>query len=153
MKKYKRRNYLINKPLQFAYAGIGIWLLLIGIILIGSLIYYFTLNTLLTQLGAIENVPFDTYQLVKNINSIIAKKIGLFLIFLIIIAGILQIWYLHRIAGPMYRIEKTLKETLEGKKFIPIKLREKDFFKSLAETVNEIMTCQEKAENKKSDKD
>ena len=82
MKKYKRKNYLINKPLQFAYAGIGLWLLLIGIILIGSLTYYFTLNTLLTQIGATGNVPFDTYQLVKNINSIIAKKIGLFLIFL-----------------------------------------------------------------------
>jgi len=57
-KKYKRRNYLINKPLQFAYAGIAVWLLLIAIILVGTFTYYITLNTILNQLQ-MENQLID----------------------------------------------------------------------------------------------
>jgi len=142
VKKYRRRQYLVNKPLQFANAGIAVWLLLVGIILIGSFTYYITLNTILVQMETSGNIPFDAYQLVKSINSMLAKRIGLLLISLVVMAGILEIWYLHRIAGPMYRIEKTLKETLEGKEFTPINLREKDFFKPLAETINKFMSCQ-----------
>lgn len=151
MKKYKRRQYLINKPLQFAYAGIAVWLLLVGIILIGSFTYYITLNTILVQMETAGNIPFDAYQLVKTINSMLVKRIGLLLIFLIVVAGILEIWYLHRIAGPIYRIEKVLKEVMEGKEFTPIKLREKDFFKSIAETINKFMSCQEERGKKTKD--
>ena len=97
------------------------------------------------------NIPFDAYQLVKTINSMLVKRIGLLLIFLVVVAGILEIWYLHRIAGPIYRIEKVLKETLEGKGFTPIKLREKDFFKSIAETINKFMSCQEERGKKTKD--
>jgi len=139
MAKYKRKNYLINKPLQFAYMGIAIWLLLVSVLLIGTLTYYITLNTVLAQLESTQNLNIDAYQIVKTINSILSKRIGGLLVFLIILAGILEMFYLHRIAGPIYRIEKTLRDTAEGKKFIPIKLREKDFFKGLAEAANNFM--------------
>jgi len=137
-KKYKRRNYLVNKPLQFAYAGIAIWLLLIAIILVGTFTYYITLNTILNQLQ-MENQLIDAYRIVSTINSILIKRIGFLLIFVILLALILEILFLHRIAGPIYKIEKTLNDIANGKKVQPIKLRKKDFFKSLAASVNKVI--------------
>ena len=138
-KKYKRRkNYLINKPLQFAYAGITVWLLLIAIILIGTFTYYITLNTILNQLQ-VKNQLVDAYKAVSTINLILIKRVGILLILVILFALILEIFFLHRIAGPIYRIEKTLNDIADGKKVHPIKLRKKDFFKSLADSVNKVI--------------
>ncbi len=138
-KKYKRRkNYLINKPLQFTYTGIAIWLLLIAIILVGTFTYYITLNTILNQLQ-MENQLIDAYKIVSKINSILIKRLGILLILVIFFAFILEILFLHRISGPIYRIEKTLNDIADGKKVQPIKLRKKDFFKSLAVSVNKVI--------------
>jgi len=143
MKKYKRRKYLINKSVQFAYAGITIWLLLIATILVGTITYYLTLNTILTQIEA-EKQLIDTYAIVKNINLLLGKRIGILLGFIVIFTLILEILFLHRVAGPIYRIEKTLKDLAEGKKVEKIKLRKKDFFKSLAETTNQVIDAFQK---------
>ena len=138
-KKYKRRkNYLINKPLQFAYAGIAVWFLLIAIILVGTFTYYITLNTILNQLQ-IENQLVDANRIVSIINSILIKRIGILFTLVIFFALILEILFLHRIAGPIYRIEKTLNDIADGKEVQPIKLRKKDFFKSLATSVNKVI--------------
>jgi len=140
MKKYKnrRKKYLINKPVQFAYAGITIWLLLIATILVGTITYYLTLNTILTQIET-EKQLIDTYAIVKDINLLLGKRIGILLGFIVIFTLILEILFLHRVAGPIYRIEKTLKDLAEGKKVEKIKLRKKDFFKSLAEATNQVI--------------
>jgi len=148
--KYKRRKYLINKPLQFTYAGIAIWFLLIATILIGTITYYLTLNTILTQMEA-EGQLIDAYPVVKNINLILGKRIGILVGFIVIFTLILEILFLHRIAGPIYRIEKTLKELAEGKQVNKIKLRKKDFFKSLAETTNQLIDAFQKIKSERTD--
>ncbi len=137
-KKYKRRHYLINRSIQFTYAGIAIYLLLIGIILVGSFTYYITLNTILNQLQ-LENQLIDAYKIVSSINSIILKRIGILFFALILLVFILEILFLHRIAGPLYRIEKTLNDIADGKKVEFIKLRKKDFLKPLANSVNKVI--------------
>jgi len=60
MATYRRKNYIVNKPLQFIYSGITVYLLLIGIIVVGITTYYITLSTILTQLEA-ENQLFNCW--------------------------------------------------------------------------------------------
>ncbi len=147
--KIKRRRYLVNKPLQFTYAGLAIWILLIGIFISGSLTYYITMNTVLDKLGSSQVLSSQAYELVKSINLTLAKRISAFLIFLIIFSCVLMVLYLHRIAGPIFRIERVLREVAEGKKFEgPLKLRKKDFFKGLADAINKMMEYQKKKEEK-----
>lgn len=148
MAKIRRRNYLINKPLQITYGGIIIWFLLLGIILVGTLTYYITLNTVLTRMENSGVFSAQTYQLVQDINVLLLKKIGGLTLGLVVLTGVLGIFYMHRIAGPIYRIEKTLEETMEGKHFFPIRLRQKDFFKNLAETLNKFMVFQQEKDEK-----
>lgn len=142
MKKgFRRRKYLINKPLQFIYSGITIYLLLIGIIVVGITTYYITLDTILSQLEA-QGGLLQAYEIVRSINSLIAKRVGVLLLTVMVFAFILAVYYLHRLAGPVYRIEKTLNDMAEGKEVSPVVLRKQDFFKSLAESLNKIIEQQ-----------
>lgn len=138
MKKNRRKRYLINKPVQFIFSGITIYFILIVIILVGGLTYFITLNTILSQLE-IESKFINAYEIIKNVNIFILKRVGILIILAIIVIFYLEIRFLHRIAGPLYRIEKTLNEISEGKNVEFIKLRKKDFYKSLAESVNKVI--------------
>lgn len=134
----KRRKILINKPVQFIFSGITIYFVLIVIIIVGGLTYYITLNTILSQFE-LENKFINAYEIIKNVNLLLLKRIGIFVLFLFILVFYLEIKFLHRVAGPLYRIEKILNEIAEGKEIEPIKLRKKDFYKSLAEAVNKVI--------------
>ena len=145
-KKFRRRRYLINKPLQFIYSGITIYLLLIGIIVVGIATYYITLDTILSQLES-QGGLLHAYEMVRTINVLIAKRVGAMLVMVMVFAFVLAVYYLHRIAGPVYRIEKTLNEMADGKEVNLVMLRKKDFFKSLAEALNKLIN-QQKEEKK-----
>ena len=139
MKKFKRRQYLINKPVQFSYMGIAVWFLLIGILLVGSLTYYITMSTILNALEVTPNVSIDACILVKGINFLLFKRIGLLLILLMLVTSFLAVFFLHRLAGPVYRMEKVMEEMSQGKKVYPVKLRVKDFFKPTANVLNKLI--------------
>ncbi|MCM8785018.1 MAG: hypothetical protein NC827_02080 [Candidatus Omnitrophica bacterium] len=134
----RRRKYLVNKPVQFICSGITIYLIIVVIMLVGGITYFITLNTILNQLE-LENKIINAYELVRNINFLLAKRIGILILLLIILTFYLEIRFLHRIVGPLYRIEKVFNEIIEGKDVEKIKLRKKDFFKSFAETVNKLI--------------
>ncbi len=142
-KNERRKRYLINKPVQFIFSGITIYLIIIVIMLVGGLTYYITLNTILNQLE-IENKIINAYEIVRNINIILVKRNGILLSILIFLTFYLEIRFLHRIVGPLYRIEKVINEISEGKEVEKIKLRKKDFFKQFAETVNKLIDYIEK---------
>ncbi len=139
MARFRRKRYLINKPVQLGYFGLTAWFICLGILLVGSITYYFTLSTIINEIE-VTAPAFDTVETVSRINLILQKKLAMVFAGLIIIAGILVILYLHRVVGPVFRIERTLREVSEGKPFIPIKLRKKDSFKSLAEAINECIS-------------
>src|SRR5882762_573812 len=50
------------------------------------------------------------------------------------------IFYSHRLAGPLYRIRRTLSDVQEGKPMRPIVLRKNDEFKELAEDLNRLLS-------------
>jgi nitrogen fixation/metabolism regulation signal transduction histidine kinase len=67
---------------------------------------------------------------------------NLLIMLMIIVVGI---FYSHRIAGPMYRIETDIKRVLDGEKGVTIRLRKKDKLQSLADLVNQLIKKVEKA--------
>ncbi len=58
---------------------------------------------------------------------------------LIFVLGALSVVFLHRIAGPLYRIERMLDKVIQGEDIGRIRLRKKDELKDLAEKINEIV--------------
>ncbi|HOL66496.1 MAG TPA: hypothetical protein PKX93_03450 [bacterium] len=149
MAKYRRKNYLVNKPLQLAFTGLAIWILLLGVMLAGTVTYFITINTIVDRMTAVDpKFGIAAYELVRQVNSVLGKRIIIMMASLVVLAGILEVLYMHRIAGPIYRIEKTLHLLSEGKPFQPIRLRNKDFFKGLAEAINNVMVYQQKKDEK-----
>jgi len=147
MVKFRRKRYLINKPVQIGYFGLTAWFICLGILLVGSITYYFTLNTIISEIQ-ITSPAFDAVETVQKINLLLQKKLAGVFVALVVVAAILVIVYLHRVVGPVFRIERTLREVIEGKPFYPIKLRKKDSFKSLAEAINTFVLIYEEKNQK-----
>ncbi len=103
--------------------------------IIAACLYYLIFNMLAWQLGIPEAIAYNLVPVARKVNLIIliALPITLFVI-----------WFMalelsHRIAGPLYRLEKELNERIEGKKSGPIQLREKDELKALADKINRLI--------------
>jgi len=59
-----------------------------------------------------------------------------------------SLFFSHKMAGPMFRIKKTLKEIIANKKVNEIKLRKKDQFHDLASLLNEALELKPYEEKK-----
>jgi nitrogen fixation/metabolism regulation signal transduction histidine kinase len=70
----------------------------------------------------------------KQVNMIIAYR----LLFLIPLLAFFGVMLSHRIAGPAYRIERTLREIGKGNFDIHIKLRRYDELVSIANAINDM---------------
>ena len=55
-----------------------------------------------------------------------------------VIFAVIGIFYSHRIAGPIYRIEKDLARILGGERGVKIKTRKRDNMKSLVAKINQL---------------
>ena len=121
---------LQNKTLILVFAAAVIPTAIIAVCL-----YYLIFNMLAWQLGIPEAIAYNLVPVARKVNLIIliALPVALFII-----------WFMalelsHRIAGPLYRLEKELNERIEGRKSGPIQLREKDELKALADKINRLI--------------
>lgn len=125
----RRRRFYIDKRLQGMYALInisfaGLVALLVGLELIRSFFVEFGWP------GA--GKPFSLPTLLFILKLIIMVTVGGgFFWMLSAFAG-------HRIAGPIYRLDQSLKEVTKGNYNLRIQFRKKDFFQHVATTFNEM---------------
>ena len=127
-----RKNFIINKDFQYRFI---FFMLIIGLLNLASTYilfhnYFIEFYHIADESGLPSNHPF---------RALIGYQKDKMQIFFIILAGInllvitlSGIWMGHKIAGPIYRIVKSLQEQ-NGEKIIT---REKDYFKELPEAIN-----------------
>jgi methyl-accepting chemotaxis protein len=135
--KAMRRTFLINKKLQGKYA------LMIGGVLAFVLALMEAHAFLVIRMIQPE---FGDPVLLEPLKSLQLWMLASGLIFIIVIP-ILSIFISHKIAGPLFRFEKTLREALESKGPVPpIHLRRGDELQSLADLINQLL---DRFQNKK----
>ncbi len=145
--RYRRRNYLINKPLQLKYAFIVVWLMLITVMAVVVVVYTTSWNLLLEEMAApdfpaIPGLP-PVHELLGRVNQQLALRMSVTAVLCVLVGLLLGVLFLHRIAGPCYRISRTLKEMAKG--VLPtgrVTLREKDYLKGLAGDLNMVLELQ-----------
>ncbi len=134
MQNKRRKKYLgtafQNKILFLVFASAIIPSTFIAICL-----YYLIFNTLAWQMVIPEAIAYNLMPALNKVNTIIF--ISTPIIFIIVWLVALEIS--HRMAGPVYRMEKELDERISGQKHGPIKLRQKDEFKLLVDKINKII--------------
>ena len=91
------------------------WIILL-VILLSGVLYYFEWNVYISIIALIVLILFSWRMLILS----------------------------HRLAGPIYRLEKDLADIAKGNFSIRIKFRKKDKLKSIADGINKILDEMEK---------
>lgn len=133
----KRRNYFIKKRFQARFILKFCFLIILTCLLMGSLIYFLSTRTM--------TASFDNLRLVaKSTSDFILPALALSSLIAIILISLgcvfIVLFISHRIAGPLYRFEKSVEQIASGDLTVNTRLREKDEIKVLAETLNEVIS-------------
>ncbi|MBI3995331.1 MAG: methyl-accepting chemotaxis protein, partial [Nitrospirae bacterium] len=138
-----RKQYLIDRRFQLQWTG-KIFLLMTAVsIIVGWTITYVVWDATTTQLKGLVAQAVLTQTQVLPISSTIKSSIALGLItrglILIFILAVLSIFLTHRIAGPVYKIRKTIRLVHDGSSAERVVLRDHDEFQDLAREVNRLI--------------
>ncbi len=125
-----RRNYLVNKRLQFKYA------VMIGGVL-AVVLFLMQAHTFLIIRTAEPELMNP--MLVQPLKDLRLWMLASGLIYMIVIP-ILSIFVSHKIAGPLYRFEKSLRDALKAEGPVPpIHLRRGDELQGMADLFNQLI--------------
>ncbi len=125
-RQYTRKNFLINKQFQFGFVIFAVMFMVLISATVGLVIPW------LFQAQA------NKYLLIIAVILITAMFITLCIAFT------------HSIAGPMYKMSKVMREVVDGNfPDAPVKLRESDYFKWIAEDLSNLLSMMKKYENDK----
>jgi methyl-accepting chemotaxis protein len=131
VRPYRRKQYFIAKKFQTKYVG----LFLLFMFLTGALCAYVIYYTTMVLMGEKLANVYPQGRLIAIINSV-NLRILLSLVMVAPLVVIISIFLSHKIAGPMYRMEKFLTAMAGGDFSSRITLRKGDELKTLAERMN-----------------
>jgi methyl-accepting chemotaxis protein len=128
--KAMRRRYLINKRMQIKYA---VWIAAVLVIVV-----------LLMQAHTFLVIKMAEPEFGNPLLTAPLKELQRYMLFTglvyAVVIPILSIFLSHKIAGPLFRLEKTIREALASDGPVrPIKLREEDELQSLADLINQLL--------------
>ena len=135
--KIKRRQYFVQKNFQFKFILKFCMVLLIGIIISTGLLFLFSMNTLTSSFEQSRLVIKNTaYAIIPSV--FLSNLITLALITLATI--IVTLLVSNKLAGPLFRFQKELKEIGEGNLTQVIQLRKDDQITAMADSLNQMRT-------------
>jgi signal transduction histidine kinase len=127
MAKHKRRITIIKKNLQFSFV--------ISFVILGG--------ALATASFALSRLFFSGYnKAVISMTQVMVTESQVFFISIILVAllsYLFGIWSSHKVAGPLYRMEKTFRMLKDGDFSDKIFLRKGDFLHESSEVLNRAL--------------
>jgi methyl-accepting chemotaxis protein len=129
MAKHRRRTFLIKTGLQLRYMGIIVSTMLLVAFGVGWIIYYTSWNRISTT----PDLTIDRLAgIFDEVNSLLVRWVVIFLIAI----AILSVFVSHKIAGPVYRLERSTKIVAAGDLTQTVKLRHGDELRDLQDAFN-----------------
>ena len=130
-----RREYYIHREIQFKYIRLTLLLMVMVCVIMGYTIYGTSIGILTQALSKVG--PTEGIQGLYNIfNSTLIMR--LLLMIPVVIVAVMYVS--HRVAGPVFRLEKELLQIGDGDLTRRIVLRKKDDLKKMADEMNKVMT-------------
>jgi len=131
--KYKRTQYFVAKKFQLKYVGLILLLVFLTTIMCSYVIYY---TMMLTMGDKLANVyPQGRLMAIVNVMNFRILFVMLLMSPIIVMTGI---YASHKIAGPIYRIERFLASMADGDFSVPLILRKNDELAALADGINRV---------------
>ncbi|OPZ94100.1 MAG: HAMP domain protein [Planctomycetes bacterium ADurb.Bin412] len=136
--KFKRSFWrIINKRVQIRYSLVVIWLIIIALVL-GGMVTYLTIWNLLLQIPIPDPVALEHLQ--GKIFRLLVLEFLIGGVALLFLAGLIQLRIMHRICGPLFRLEAAMNQLAVGKlPHYPLVFRKKDYFYELARAFNQAV--------------
>ena len=128
----RRRNFLIHPTYQLTSAFTAIIYILAYSMLLGFLIFF----PLEWEFTAAEDFP-EQLELAQQILRLHGRVWPSILIIALLV-GIHAVLGAHRTAGPLFRVQETLRAYVRGEFGLRMRLRRRDWFRELEACVNEL---------------
>ena len=130
---YKRKQYIVAPQFQLRYVGLILMLVFLTGILCAYVVYYTSMILLGDKLANV----YPQGRLISTVNMV-NMRILLSLILITPLVVVICIYASHKIAGPIYRIERHLAEMVSGNLSSHLILRQGDEFMGLAVRINTL---------------
>ncbi|MFH1283273.1 MAG: methyl-accepting chemotaxis protein [bacterium] len=128
--KFRRRNYFVGKRIQSRYI-----LYAVAFVVIGAFMVWWetrtTVNSVLKQIGVQD---MDIEGVLGILNQVVLIKVAIGVILIATIAVFLS----HYIAGPIYRLEKSINAVRDGDLSFDVHFRKKDELKGIEVAFNKM---------------
>lgn len=132
----KMKNILIHKPMQREFSFVLIGLLMVSTLAVGYVIH-----------STIHDMAFNgyhfgkvsTYDMLSDISYQLVVRVSCILFVTLVIIAFYGVFFLHRVAGPVYRFRQTFLKLNDGEIPRPINLREGDYFTETATEINRLI--------------
>ncbi|MEW6601703.1 MAG: hypothetical protein AB1499_12100 [Nitrospirota bacterium] len=137
----RRKKHFIKKGFQLNFSIRFLALIIIEALLLAAIFWYVSLNTLTTSYqGAQLRIEDTSSFFFPSMMYPVLIVIGV-----VCIVGLIGLIFIsHKIAGPLYRFEKSLKEIAGGDLACRVSLRKKDQLSGMADSLNNFTSEIEK---------
>lgn len=132
--KFKRKQYLVAKKFQLKYVGLILLLMFSTAILCSYVVYYTSMISLGEKLASVYPQG-RLVSIVKAVNF----RIMLSVLLVTPLVAVIGIFLSHKIAGPIFRMEKFMANMAAGDLSSKIILRQGDELISLADGINKLV--------------
>ena len=135
----RRRTYLINPRFQWRFIGFMavVSLLAISILFVSNILFFRSMEHEALSVGLTRDNPyFDFLQEQKSALSMLYFAVSGVVFVLMMGLGIL---YSHRIAGPLYHLDRKMRRIASGEEPSPVNFRRRDQFAELSESFNAMI--------------
>lgn len=132
-----RKHYFIKKGLQTRFIGTVLLIVALVMVVIFCNLYFF--GMFLTQDSEHSSVYADSFEKLKtDLSTKLMGRLILLGVVNVIIVILISLFFSHQIAGPVYKLEKTLNQIIEGDVNARFSFRQSDRFDELAVLLNDM---------------
>ena len=139
LKRYfgARRNLLINPKFQlrFVFENLITAMVVVGVFYAANFYFFWEIARNAKAAGLPADHIF--FEFIDSQNSLMTNIFFVAAIFLVLLIAIRGILLSHRIAGPLYRLNKHMRQIADGQTKDAVHFRKKDFFAELADSYND----------------
>lgn len=129
-----RKNYFIKKGLQTRFIGTVFLIIALVVVVIFCNLYFFGL--FLQQEDNEQKYEIAIEKLKDDIQNKLAGRLVLLIGVNIMIIALISLFFSHQIAGPVYKLEKTLQKIIDGDLATRFSFRQSDKFDEVADLLN-----------------
>ena len=130
-----RKQYFIKGPIQSRYLILTLISMVVPTFLVMGGLYYLQATLMAQELALPESIYGHLIPVLKKVNLYLAVALPILFLIIFIYAVIIS----HRLAGPIFRLEKDLDKIIAGDYSVRIRFREKDKLDRLANKLNQVL--------------